>query len=60
MVVEEKKEEYRNIDGKQRKLKTIFVRNIVAEINKIGGRFLDVDNQGRYYVVTIEKARKKT
>ena len=59
-VVDERKVEYRKINSKQRKLKTVFVRDIVSHINKCGGRFIDVDSKGKYYVVTMEKARKKT
>lgn len=59
-VVDERKAEYRKINSKQRKLKTVFVRDIVSHINKCGGRFIDVDSKGKYYVVTMEKARKKT
>jgi hypothetical protein len=59
-VVDERKAEYRKINSKQRKLKTVFVRDIVSYINKCGGRFIDVDSKGKYYVVTMEKARKKT
>jgi len=59
-VVDERKVAYRRIDGKQRKLKTNFVRDIVMYINECGGRFIDVNRQGRYYVVNVEKARKKT
>jgi len=59
-VVGEKKPEYRKIDVKQRKLKTNFVRDIVYQIKYFGGRFIDVDSEGRYYVVTDVKARKKT
>mmetsp|Transcript_9642 Transcript_9642/g.11118 ORF Transcript_9642/g.11118 Transcript_9642/m.11118 type:complete len:386 (-) Transcript_9642:194-1351(-) len=59
-VVDERKAAYRKIDGKQRKLKTNYVRDIVMYINECGGRFIDVNRQGRYYVVNVEKARKKT
>jgi len=58
--VGEKKEEYRKIDVKQRKQKTDFVKAIVQHIKNYGGRFVDVTIQGKYYVVTDEKARKKT
>ena len=54
------KAEYRKIDVKQRKMKTNFVRDIVLHIKTCGGRFIDVDTKGRYYVVIEEKARKKT
>lgn len=53
-------EEYRKIDPKQRKQKTAFVRDVVQHINQCGGRFIDIDKFGRRYVVTMEKARKKT
>ncbi|KAL3907668.1 MAG: hypothetical protein SGARI_003426, partial [Bacillariaceae sp.] len=53
-------EEYRQIDPKLRKRKTAFVRESVDRINALGGRFVDSDKSGRYYVVTMEKARKKT
>jgi hypothetical protein len=59
-VVGERKEEYRKIDVKQRKLKTNFVRDIVQHIKNSGGRFIDVNSEGKYYVVTDDKARKKT
>lgn len=59
-VVGERKAEYRKIDVKQRKLKTKFVCDIVQHIKDCGGRFIDVDSKGEYYVVTDEKARKKT
>lgn len=42
-------------------MKTAFVRDIVQHINNCGGRFVDIDDKsGKYYVVTMEKARKKT
>jgi hypothetical protein len=60
-VVNERKEAYRSIPLKQRKAKTAFVRSIVQHVNNCGGRFVDLDDKsGRYYVVTMEKARKKT
>lgn len=60
-VVNERKDAYRNIPLKRRKVKTAFVRSIVQHVNNCGGRFVDMDEQsGRYYVVTMEKARKKT
>ena len=55
-----RQEDYRKIDPKQRKQKTAFVRESVERINQLGGRFVDMDKNGRYYVVTMEKARKKT
>ncbi|KAG7338602.1 hypothetical protein IV203_029776 [Nitzschia inconspicua] len=60
IVIKEKKVEYRKIDPKHRKQKTAFVRDVVQHINQCGGRFIDVDDLGRRYVVTMEKARKKT
>ena len=37
------------------------MRSIVNHINHCGGRFVDVDdNTGRYYVVSMDRARKKT
>eukprot|EP00934_Nitzschia_sp_Nitz4_P007780 Nitzschia sp. Nitz4//scaffold6_size259037//200548//201864//NITZ4_001107-RA/size259037-processed-gene-0.89-mRNA-1//-1//CDS//3329556992//7770//frame0 len=60
-VVNERKEAYRQIPLKQRKAKTTFVRGIVQHVNNCGGRFVDLDEKtGNYYVVTMEKARKKT
>jgi hypothetical protein len=59
-VVGEKKVEYRKINVKQRKLKTTFVREIVQNIKNCGGRFIDVNSEGKYYIVTDDKARKKT
>jgi hypothetical protein len=60
-IVNERKEAYRSIPLKQRKAKTAFVRSIVQHVNNCGGRFIDLDEStGRYYVVTMEKARKKT
>ena len=60
-VVNEKKDAYRIIPLKQRKVKTAFVRSIVQHVNNCGGRFVDLDEKsGRCYVVTMEKARKKT
>lgn len=60
-VVNERKEAYRTIPVKQRKAKTAFVRNIVQHVNNCGGRFIDLDEAtGNYFVVTMEKARKKT
>jgi hypothetical protein len=60
-IVNERKEAYRSIPLKQRKAKTAFVRSIVQHVNNCGGRFVDLDEStGRYYVVTMEKARKKT
>mmetsp|Transcript_7000 Transcript_7000/g.14429 ORF Transcript_7000/g.14429 Transcript_7000/m.14429 type:complete len:302 (+) Transcript_7000:161-1066(+) len=56
----ERKDDYRKIDVKQRKQKTDFVRAIVQHIKNCGGRFIDVTFDGKYYVVTDEKARKKT
>eukprot|EP00537_Pseudo-nitzschia_pungens_P005472 CAMPEP_0172362618 /NCGR_PEP_ID=MMETSP1060-20121228/6197_1 /TAXON_ID=37318 /ORGANISM="Pseudo-nitzschia pungens, Strain cf. cingulata" /LENGTH=522 /DNA_ID=CAMNT_0013085169 /DNA_START=374 /DNA_END=1942 /DNA_ORIENTATION=+ len=59
-LIGERKADYRKIDVKQRKLKTNFVRDIVQHIKNRGGRFIDVGPGGNYYVVTDEKARKKT
>jgi hypothetical protein len=60
-VVNARKEAYRTIPLKQRKAKTAFVKSIVQHVNNCGGRFVDLDEaSGRYYVVTMEKARKKT
>lgn len=58
-VIGERKPDYRKIDVKQRKRKTDFVREIVQHIKNQGGRFIDVV-EGKYYVVTDGKARKKT
>jgi hypothetical protein len=60
-MINERKPAYRDIPLKQRKAKTAFVRSIVQHVNNCGGRFVDVDETtGQYYVVTMEKARKKT
>jgi hypothetical protein len=60
-MINERKPAYREIPLKQRKAKTAFVRSIVQHVNNCGGRFVDVDETtGQYYVVTMEKARKKT
>jgi hypothetical protein len=60
-IVNQRKDEYRDIPLKQRKAKTAFVRGIVQHINNCGGRFVDMEEtSGRYYVVTMERARKKT
>jgi hypothetical protein len=60
-IVNERKEEYRAIPLKQRKEKTAFVRHIVQHVNNCGGRFVDLHEQtGHYYVVSMERARKKT
>ena len=56
----ERKDDYRKIAVKQRKQKTDFVRAIVQHIKNCGGRFIDVTFDGKHYVVTDEKARKKT
>jgi hypothetical protein len=59
-MVHARKVAYREIPVKQRKAKTAFVKNIVNHINNCGGRFVDYDDvSGKYYVVTVEKARKK-
>lgn len=59
-MVHTSKAAYRDIPVKQRKAKTAFVKNIVSHINCLGGRFVDVDDMsGKYFVVTMEKARKK-
>uniref|UniRef100_A0A7S4AL70 DUF6824 domain-containing protein n=1 Tax=Pseudo-nitzschia australis TaxID=44445 RepID=A0A7S4AL70_9STRA len=59
-VVNERKADYRKIDVAQRKRKTNFVRAIVQHIKNQGGKFIDIASGGKYYVVTDEKARKKT
>jgi hypothetical protein len=60
-IVNERKAAYREVTLKQLKAKTAFVRNIVQHVNNCGGRFVDFDDvMGQYYVVTMEKARKKT
>jgi hypothetical protein len=59
-MVHARKTAYREIPVKQRKAKTAFVKSIVNHVNSCGGRFLDVDDaSGKYFVVTMEKARKK-
>ncbi len=60
-MVNERKPAYREIPLKNRKAKTAFVRGIVQHVNNCGGRFVDLDEtSGQYYVVTMDKARKKT
>lgn len=60
-MVHTKKAAYREIPVKQRKVKTAFVKSIVESVITCGGRFVDLDDAtGKYYVVTMEKARKKT
>jgi hypothetical protein len=60
-MVNERKPAYREIPVKNRKAKTAFVRAIVQHVNNCGGRFVDLDERsGKYYVVTMDKARKKT
>jgi hypothetical protein len=59
-IVNERKDEYRAIPLKQRKAKTAFVRSIVQHVNNCGGRFVDIGDNGRYFVATMERARKKT
>ena len=60
-IVNQRKQEYRAIPLKQRKAKTAFVKSIVQHVNNCGGRFVDLDEKtGRYYVVTMDRARKKT
>jgi len=59
-MVHARKAAYREIPIKQRKAKTAFVKSIVHHINSCGGRFVDLDFvTGKYFVVTMEKARKK-
>ena len=59
-MVHSRKAAYREIPVQQRKAKTAFVKSIVNEVNSCGGRFLDLDDvSGKYFVITMEKARKK-
>eukprot|EP00538_Stauroneis_constricta_P013221 CAMPEP_0119551236 /NCGR_PEP_ID=MMETSP1352-20130426/4542_1 /TAXON_ID=265584 /ORGANISM="Stauroneis constricta, Strain CCMP1120" /LENGTH=608 /DNA_ID=CAMNT_0007597257 /DNA_START=131 /DNA_END=1957 /DNA_ORIENTATION=+ len=60
-LVNDRKEAYRNIPVQQRKVKTEFVKAIVQQVHMNGGRFVDLyEPKGWYYVVTNERARKKT
>jgi len=57
-VVSEMKAQYRDTAAKTDK--TDLSRSIVAYVHNYGGRFLKKDKNGRYYVMTMAEARKKT
>ena len=57
-VVSEMKAQYRGIAAKTEK--TDLSRAILQYIENYGGRFLKKDNDGRYFLMTKQEARKKT